>query len=73
MIKDKLYSIKQKVKRFFKGIRLKPYYKTANKFWVQKMPLKIIDNRFNFFVSECENKDVLHFGCTDWPNLGYSD
>ncbi|AMC10152.1 hypothetical protein Lupro_02310 [Lutibacter profundi] len=45
----------------------KPYYKTSNNFWVQKIPYKKIDDRLSFFISECKNKNVLHFGCTDWP------
>jgi len=28
---------------------------------------KKVDDRLNFFISKCENKKVLHFGCTDWP------
>ena len=42
-------------------------YKKFDKFWVQKVPIKNIDERFDFFVEKCKNKSVIHFGCTDWP------
>ncbi len=65
MIKDRLYKSKQKILRFFK--ELKPKYKRSNKFWVQEMNIKLINNRIDFFVENCRGKSVLHFGCTDWP------
>ncbi len=64
-----MYFIKylEKLENFLKGLNLKPYYKRAPEFWVQKVPYKRIDKRLEFFISECKNKNVLHFGCTDWP------
>lgn len=67
MLKDKIYKIKQKFKRAFKNVFLKPDHKTSTNFWIQKMPFRKIDNRLSFFIDICNNKDVLHFGCTDWP------
>ncbi len=67
MIKDLLYKINRKFKNFYKGLNLKPYYKRAPEFWVQKVPYKRKNNRLEFFISECKNRNVLHFGCTDWP------
>lgn len=67
MIKDKLYKIKQKLKRLFKNIVIKSKYKTSSNFWIQKVHFQKIDNRLSFFIDICNDKDVLHFGCTDWP------
>lgn len=36
-------------------------------FWLQKVSYKIENDRVKFFKSLCENKKVIHFGCTDWP------
>jgi hypothetical protein len=65
MIKDRLYKSKQKIFQFFK--EMKPKYKRVNKFWVQKMNIKLFNNRNDFFIENCRDKTVLHFGCTDWP------
>ena len=67
MLKDKLYAIKQGVKRVLKKKFLKSHNKASTDFWVQKMPFRKIDNRLSFFIDICNNKNVLHFGCTDWP------
>lgn len=67
MVKKNLYIVKQKFKRFVKSISMKPYYKTSGKYWVQKISFKRVKSREQFFMDHCENKDVLHFGCTDWP------
>ncbi|WP_418510304.1 hypothetical protein [Corallibacter sp.] len=68
MIKYELYKRKQQFKRFVKkALSFKPHYKTVKPYWVQKMPFKRIGNRVNFFISQGKNKDVIHFGCTDWP------
>jgi hypothetical protein len=66
-VKRKLYQIKQRFKRFVKRIWAGPYYKTSAKYWVQKISFKRVKSREQFFMEYCENKDVLHFGCTDWP------
>jgi 2-polyprenyl-3-methyl-5-hydroxy-6-metoxy-1,4-benzoquinol methylase len=42
-------------------------YQKHNEFWVQKIKIKSIPNRFAFFEEIVSNKSVLHFGCTDWP------
>jgi 2-polyprenyl-3-methyl-5-hydroxy-6-metoxy-1,4-benzoquinol methylase len=68
MLKFKLYKIKQKLKRFLKNlISFKPYYRRVNSYWVQELEVKSINNRLNYFIDRCANKDVIHFGCTDWP------
>ena len=66
-MKNKLYKAKQKFKKYIKGGKKHHHYESSNEFWVQKMPYKNIEVRLDFFISECKNKDVLHFGCTDWP------
>lgn len=65
-MKDYLYKIKQKTKRFIRDLVV-PSHKTTPKFYVQKMPIKKINDRLEFFIGHCKNKDVIHFGCTDWP------
>ncbi|MCF7568958.1 hypothetical protein L3X37_11375 [Sabulilitoribacter arenilitoris] len=66
-------NIRKIIKKTFKRKSPSPkYFKTKNyksfdKFWVQKVTVKNIDNRLDFFKERCANKDVLHFGCTDWP------
>lgn len=67
MIKNKLYIVKQRIKRFIKSLSFKPYYKTTGKYWVQKIPFKRIKSREHYFKELCKNKKVLHIGCTDWP------
>lgn len=65
MIKDYLYKNYVGLIRLLKPKR--PHYKTANEFWVQKMPVKKVSDRMDLFKRICKNKDVIHFGCTDWP------
>lgn len=67
MLKWKLYKLKQQLKRFFKNLNFKPHYKKVNKYWVQDLVVKRVNNRLNYFIERCEQKDVIHFGCTDWP------
>lgn len=67
MTKRGLYAVKQRFKRFFKSLNFKPFYKSAGKYWVQKISFKRVKSREQFFIEHCQNKDVLHFGCTDWP------
>lgn len=66
-IKKILYTIKQRLKRYFKRLFSGPFYKSSNKYWVQKIPIKNIEERLSFLIDYCHNKDVLHIGCTDWP------
>lgn len=40
---------------------------TLDKYWLQELEVKRISNRMDVFVKYCENKKVLHFGCTDFP------
>lgn len=67
MVRKNLYILKQKIKKFLKRLRFKPYYKTSRAYWVQKIPFKRVKSREQFFIEHCKNKDVIHFGCTDWP------
>jgi len=64
-LRHKAFKMKQRIKKISKST--KPHYKTVKEYWVQKMPYKNIDDRLDLFRKECEHKDVLHFGCTDWP------
>lgn len=68
-MKDKIKKSAFEVKKKFKKLSrdLKPHYKTVGKYWVQKISFKDIDDRLDLFLPECKGKDVLHFGCTDWP------
>ena len=66
MMRKHLYRVKQKSFRYLKKA-FKPYYKTQNEYWVQRIELKRSNSRFEFFVNHCRDKDVIHFGCTDWP------
>ena len=36
-------------------------------YWRQEVTIDRVQNRLNFFIEKCQNKKVLHFGCTDWP------
>lgn len=36
-------------------------------YWVQKIAVSKIQNRITYFKKLCTDKNVLHFGCTDWP------
>ncbi len=64
-LRHKAFLIKKKIKQNLRSV--KPHYKTADKYWIQKLPFIKIDDRLDLFIKECENKDILHFGCTDWP------
>ena len=49
------------------GIDIRKPYQKHSKFWQQHVDFKSINDRVPFFKSICENKNVLHLGCTDWP------
>lgn len=66
-MKNQLYKVKQKLDKLFKTNKRHHHYESDSEFWVQKVPYKTIEVRLDFFISECKDKDVLHFGCTDWP------
>ena len=66
-IRKKLYRLKRRAIKTYDFLTRKPKYLKFGKFWVQKVNIEIIDSRFNFFKNVCEDKTVLHFGCTDWP------
>lgn len=66
-MKRVLYQIKQRLKRKIRQIWSGPYYKTTNPYWVQQIPVNRVNNREQFFIKFCKNKEVIHFGCTDWP------
>lgn len=36
-------------------------------YWVQKVNVTRKPSRIAYFDEICNNKSVLHFGCTDWP------
>lgn len=72
MIKKNLYKIKQISLRFLRN-SFKPYYKTQSKFYVQKVSLKRANDRDVFFIKHCNNKRVIHFGCTDWPVFNHKN
>lgn len=59
--------IKKILRKNKKGNGKHPHLKSNSEFWVQKLDYEAIDNRLKFFTSVCQDKDVLHFGCTDWP------
>lgn len=65
-MKDYLYKKKEITKRFFRNL-FKPSSKTQNKYWIQKVAFKRVNDRVTFFIEHCKGKDVIHFGCTDWP------
>ncbi len=52
--------------RSIKNINKKKYLK-FNKYWVQRVEIKSVPKRIEYFKKICTNKKVLHFGCTDWP------
>lgn len=45
----------------------KPQYLSHDNFWVQDVGFSKIEDRFSFFLNICDQKNVIHFGCTDWP------
>lgn len=57
------------IKKIYKKLFIKelPLYKKIDQFWVQTIAKKSIDNRFEFFKEICANRNVIHFGCNDWP------
>lgn len=36
-------------------------------FWSQKVVLTKIMSKYDYFNTTCSAKNLLHFGCTDWP------
>jgi hypothetical protein len=42
-------------------------YKTFDEYWIQDVDTSQVINRFKYFEEKCRDKNVLHFGCTDWP------
>lgn len=49
------------------GIDTRKPYQKHSKFWQQHVEFESVNDRFSFFESICDNKKVLHLGCTDWP------
>ena len=62
-ILKKIFNKKENKPSYFKAKN----YKNFDEFWVQKVKVEDIDNRLEFFIDTCRNKNILHFGCTDWP------
>ncbi|MBC3757761.1 hypothetical protein H7U19_05055 [Hyunsoonleella sp. SJ7] len=66
-------NIKQIIKRVLRKKKKSPaYFKVKNydkfdDFWVQKVEVEDVEDRLDFFLKLCKGKNVLHFGCTDWP------
>lgn len=54
------------LKRMF-GKKDSPKYLGFDKYWIQKVSTKQINDRLDYFKDLCAGKKVLHFGCTDWP------
>lgn len=52
--------------RFIDNINKKKHLK-FNNYFVQRVKIKSVPNRIEYFKKICTNKKVLHFGCTDWP------
>jgi hypothetical protein len=52
--------------RFIININKKKYLKFDN-YWVQRVKIKSVPNRIEYFKKMCTNKNIIHFGCTDWP------
>lgn len=48
-------------------------YESFDNYWVQKVEINRIENRVEYFKNICEGKNVLHFGCTDWPIFDEND
>ncbi|MFV8346501.1 methyltransferase domain-containing protein [Flavobacterium sp. ZB4P13] len=55
----------KKVLNFFK--KKQPKYTLHDKFWIQKVKTTTIADRVPFFEELVKGKNVLHFGCNDWP------
>jgi hypothetical protein len=51
---------------FFNRETRKKEYKFDD-YWIQKVPIKRIENRLAYFQELCKAKKVIHFGCTDYP------
>jgi len=49
------------------GIDTRKPHEKHSKFWKQEVCFESVKDRFVFFENICENKNVLHLGCTDWP------
>ena len=48
-------------------LELRRSKKKYDEYWQQNLSVNKIDNRLDYFLPLCENKSVLHFGCTDYP------
>lgn len=48
-------------------IRRKLKGEKINNYWVQEVKIKRLKNRMEILTNLCENKKVIHFGCTDYP------
>jgi len=61
--------IKKNISRIINifNFKAKHSYENFDSFWLQKIETIVFENRFDFFQKICNEKDVIHFGCTDWP------
>jgi len=47
--------------------RKKSVEETPDDFWTQRVKLEKIKSKYDYFTKICTGKNVIHFGCTDWP------
>jgi hypothetical protein len=66
LLSNKVKKKIREVGRFINNINKHNYLKFDN-YWVQRVEIKSIPKRFEYFKNISTNKKVLHFGCTDWP------
>lgn len=59
------YKLINKIFAFFK--KKQPQYLSFDSFWVQQVQTNSIEDRFVFLKNIVNNKNVIHFGCNDWP------
>lgn len=49
-----------KISRYLKA-------KKTNQYWVQQIPCHLLQDRWDVISKYCFGKNVIHFGCTDYP------
>ena len=59
------------LKRLFGELKTKllnsPVKRYQNNFLRNEIPINRYNDRVDFFIGYCQGKDVIHFGCTDYP------
>ena len=56
-----------KLGNFLRSNKKNIQQKYFDPFWLQQVQLTDLDDRISYFRSKIAQKNVLHFGCTDWP------